>query len=79
LSIEKSVERVEGEADALYILINNAAIRWGDESLSVVKKKSRGDAWAAECQLVLAGGVLMFFVLLSPIHELDPTGQHQLG
>ena len=37
LSIEKSVELVEAEVDALDILINNAAIHLGDEPLSEVK------------------------------------------
>ena len=37
LSVEKSVELVEAEVDALDILINNAAIHLGDEPLSEVK------------------------------------------
>jgi NAD(P)-dependent dehydrogenase (short-subunit alcohol dehydrogenase family) len=37
LSIEKSVELVEAEVAALDVLINNAAVHLGDESLSDVK------------------------------------------
>ena len=37
LSIEKSIELVEAEVDAMDILINNAGIHMGDEPLSKVK------------------------------------------
>ena len=37
LSIEKSIELVEAEVDAMDILINNAGIHMGDEPLSEVK------------------------------------------
>jgi hypothetical protein len=42
-------------------------------ALWIVWKMSRSGAWTDEHQLALTGGALMFFVLLSPIQELDPA------
>ena len=39
----------------------------------VVQKISRGGAWNDEHRLALAGGALMFFVLLAPVQEFDAT------
>lgn len=55
LSVEKSVELVEAEVDALDILINNAAIHLGDESLSEVK----ADALLKTMQTNAVGAVLI--------------------
>ena len=38
-----------------------------------VRRLSRNGAWNDEHQLALAGGALMFFVLLAPVAELDTT------
>lgn len=40
---------------------------WGGRRLS------RGGAWTDQHRLALAGGALMFFVLLAPLQELDTT------
>ena len=37
------------------------------------QRMSRGGAWTDEHRLALAGGALMFFVLLAPVAELDAT------
>jgi uncharacterized membrane protein len=42
-------------------------VTWG------VRRMSRGGAWNDEHRLALAGGALMFFVLLAPVAELDAT------
>ena len=44
-----------------------ALVAWG------VRRMSRGGAWNDEHRLALAGGVLMFFVLIAPLQELDET------
>jgi len=44
-----------------------ALVAWG------VQRMSRGGAWNDEHRLALAGGVLMFFVLIAPLQELDET------
>jgi len=38
-----------------------------------VQRMSRGGGWTDEHRLALAGGALMFFVLLAPVAELDAT------
>jgi hypothetical protein len=44
-----------------------ALITWG------IRKMSRGGAWNDEHRGALAGGALMWFVMLAPIQELDAT------
>ena len=39
----------------------------------MVQRMSRGGAWTDEHRLALAGGALMFFVLLTPVQEFDAT------
>jgi hypothetical protein len=54
-------------------------VTWG------VRRLSRGGAWTDQHRLALAGGALMFFVLLSPLQELNtartdnPAGMTVVG